>query len=202
MIVFNRQNYTEIGFIVRSNKSLSILQTDYIEDYFGVDGQLTLRYMVNDTRIAIPMQEDVAITPAIPHDAFSGFIDLTTLPDGIYRVEGRVKDEFNHYTILSGFQTPLGTEEIQLFEVDINSISLVITIPKIVKLTLRSNPNISFSVQDKFMVQLQSGKKLCNVSFDLENKPKIDNLLLNTKKVSMSLRKKPEMTIHNVYTII
>jgi hypothetical protein len=130
MLTFSRQNYSELWIRIIANESLGILQTDRVEDYFGVDGQLTLHNVTTDSRTPILMAEDVTATPSIAHDVFEGMVDLTTTPDGLYTVEGRVKDSLGNYRILSSVQSPLGDEDITLFEITITPAEVVVRLPK------------------------------------------------------------------------
>src|ERR1051326_2911980 len=136
MLIFNRQQYSQLWITLRSDESLSVLDTGYMEDYFGVDGQLTLRSMEDDTRTPFMMNENTSITPSVPHDAFEGYVDLTGLPDGTYRVEGRVRDTLGHYRILSEVQSSLGTESISLFEILITPEAIIVYAPKMASVSM------------------------------------------------------------------
>ena len=134
MQLFLRQGYNQIWFRIQSNEVLGILDSDYVEDYFGNDGQLTLYSPVTDSRTAILMNEVSSVTPSIPHDVFEGYLDLTTISDGVYRLEGRVKDVLDHYTVLSEVESPFGTENVVVFEIKISSHQITLSVPFIVPL--------------------------------------------------------------------
>jgi hypothetical protein len=140
MLVFNRQNFTQLWITIEADEPLALLSTAYLQDYFGTEGQLTLRNMSDDSRIAVLMSEKTSATPSIPHDVFEGYVDLTSLPNGLYRVEGRVRDSLGHYKILSEIQSPLGTEEVNLFEIEINNDDIIVHSPKEASVRLASSP--------------------------------------------------------------
>ena len=139
MIVFHRQNFTELWVTLQSNEVLGMLDSDYVEDYYGTDGQVTLYDTARDVRTPIPMTEVTGSedpTPTIPHDVFTGYIDLTTLSDGAYRIEGRVRDVVGYYTILSEVENPIGDERVLLFELQVSSNRIVVNFPTTVSIML------------------------------------------------------------------
>jgi hypothetical protein len=142
MQVFHRQGYSEIWITLQSNETLGILDSGYLEDYFGVNNQLTLYNPLEDTRVPILMAEIPEVTPSIANDVFQGVIDLTTTPNGIYRVEGRVKDVFDHYTILSEVESPLGGENVVLFEIKITATEIILIFPEVIPIV----EGVSFSI--------------------------------------------------------
>jgi hypothetical protein len=111
MPTFSRGQYTELGITLRSDETLGILDSSYVEDYFGVDGQISLLHTsgIRYTVLMNPVPEE---TPAISNDVFVGFIDLSTIPNGTFTVQGRVRDIANSYTILNEVETPFGDERI------------------------------------------------------------------------------------------
>jgi hypothetical protein len=202
-LTFSRQDYTELWIKIVSNESLGILDSDYVEDYFGVDGQLTLLEISSGTRIPIPMTEDLDTSPTIPHDVFVGMIDLTVLADGLYRVEGRVRDVLGNYRILSEVQTPLGGEDVTVFEILITPAEVVIRLPKtaqIVEAFATFNHSI-VAVDGKLGMDLQIvGKAFAvdsrNYNFDAE-------LQLESGYFNTSVEEEPsiEATIIDVYSV-
>ena len=99
-MIFNRLNFTELWFTLESNEALGVLDTDYLEDYYGVDGQLTL---VNDDTLN---EYPVLMSPSNNNTTLSGFIDITSLSNGDYTLKGRVCDVVGNYTVLSGYFEP------------------------------------------------------------------------------------------------
>jgi hypothetical protein len=108
---FYRSQYTELWITLSSDEVLGVLDSSYIEDYFGVDGQITLRHE-NGTPYTVLMNELSSETPNIPHDVFTGLADLDSIPDGNYYIEGRVRDVIGNYTILHAVENPLGSERV------------------------------------------------------------------------------------------
>src|ERR1051326_2024791 len=164
MQLFLRQGYQEIWFRIQSNEVLGILDSDYVEDYYGVDGQLTLYNPSTDSRTAILVNEVPSITPSIPHDVFEGYLDLTTLNDGVYRLEGRVKDVLDHYTVLSEVQSSFGTELVIPFEIKISSHQIAISAPFIVPLvegvTVLSGLSITKEVSPTMRTEQTTSSKI------------------------------------------
>lgn len=110
MSVIYRSQFSTLWITLEANETLGILDSDYLEDYYGNDGQVTLHHVDSATDYPVLMVEQVAETPEIPHDVFRGQANLTGLPDGNYQVRGRCRDVVGHYTILSSVQTPFGGE--------------------------------------------------------------------------------------------
>jgi hypothetical protein len=111
MPTFPRSHFTELQITLTSNEVLGILSSDYLEDYFGVDNQITLRHE-SGTRYSVLMNEVISETPSIPHDVFTGYASLSVLPDGDYFIEGRVRDIAGNYTILGAVDSPIGNERL------------------------------------------------------------------------------------------
>lgn len=116
---FNRSGYTELWITLSSNEVLGILDSGYLEDYDGTDGQVSLYHAATSTRLAVPMNELTEETPGIPHDVFSGFVTLAGLSDGLWAVQGRVRDVAGNYTILGAVANPLGGEQVIALEIEV-----------------------------------------------------------------------------------
>ncbi len=138
MLVFQRRNFTELWIKIQSNEVLGILDSDYIEDYYGIDGQLTLYRIDTEERTPVMMNEVTDETVSIPHDVFTGFIDLTTTPNGEYRLEGRIRDLLGNYRVLSEVETPYGTEDVTDFVIRISSMEIVVEYPGLISVQLGS----------------------------------------------------------------
>lgn len=102
-MIFNRGSFTEIWFRLESNEALGILDTDYIEDYYGSDGQLTL--FNTQTLAEYPVLMNPTID-AISGDILTGYILLSSITDGEYTLKGRVRDVLGNYTILTDYYIP------------------------------------------------------------------------------------------------
>ncbi len=110
--VFYRGIFSEIWITLASNETLGILDSDYIEDYFGVDGRVSLYHPASGQRWPILMQEVLDATPEMDHDVFQGWIGLDELPDGDFSIQGRVKDIYDNYTVMGSVDEPRGDERI------------------------------------------------------------------------------------------
>lgn len=118
-VVFPRGNFTNMQLRIKSNEELGILDSDYVEDYFGTDGFLTLRRLSNNDRVSYPVTALPAETPAIDNDVFQITVPLSSLLNEVYAVEGRVKDIVDNYTIIGAVQTPIGGEGLSSLTVEI-----------------------------------------------------------------------------------
>ena len=118
-MLFYRADHTNLVIRLDSNEPLGILDTDYIEDYNGDDGQLTIYNVDTITDTPLSMVPLPFETPGIPNDVFQGSILLSSLPDNDYQIRGRVRDVIGNYTILSAFGSPNGNERVMMFEFSI-----------------------------------------------------------------------------------
>ena len=108
-----RGGMTTLWLTLQSNEQLGILDTVYIEDYFGNDGQVSLYHISTDTHYPVVMVAQPDQTPGVDNDVFTGSYLFSLLPDGDYQIRGRVRDVVGNYTILSAFQNPAGGEGVQ-----------------------------------------------------------------------------------------
>ncbi len=102
-MIFNRGDFTEVWFRLESNEALGILDTDYIEDYYGTDGQLTLVNTETLTEYPVLMSPSV---DAVSGDILIGYHSLNSLGNGEYVLKGRVRDVLGNYTILTDYIVP------------------------------------------------------------------------------------------------
>jgi hypothetical protein len=200
VLVFNRESFTQLWITIRSNESLAILNSGYVEDYFGVDGQLTLHNMTDGTRISFVMNEDIDETPSIPHDVFSGFLDLTTLDNGLYRIEGRVRDGLGNYRILSDFQSPNGTEDVTLFELQISPTSIVVFVSKDAQIFQKEKPSADLYLVAKPEANVEIRNLDILVDLLMKLKPDVDIVMKQKPEAAIRFNPTPEVDIINVYT--
>lgn len=120
MQTFLRLNYSDLWITLSSNEALGILDSDYIEDYFGVQGQISLRNVTSGVRVPVLMNELTSETLEIAQDVFSGVVPLASLADGLYEIEGRVRDVVGNFLILTQVQNPYGTETVLLLQLFID----------------------------------------------------------------------------------
>jgi hypothetical protein len=114
MTEFLRETFTTLWITLRSDEPLGILDSQYLENYDGMDGYVTIEHLVTGQRFDVPMAELPTETPGVPHDVFRGAIGLSGLPDGEFEIRGRVRDPQGNYTILGAVASPFGGERIQI----------------------------------------------------------------------------------------
>lgn len=100
-MIFVRGNHSEIGIKLTSNEELGVLDTAYIEDFFGTDGQVSLFHQNSSQRFDVLMTTVPDDTPGVANDVLLGFYPLNLLPDGNYEIQGFVRDTAGNYTVLS-----------------------------------------------------------------------------------------------------
>jgi hypothetical protein len=127
-----RGAFATLWITLQANESLGILDSDYLEDYFGNDSQVSLYHVATDAYYPVLMLDQPLTTPLIPYDVFKGQIAMASLPDGDYQVRGRCRDVGGNYTILSAVQTPLGGEQVLAlgFDVQPGAGLLLLSLPR------------------------------------------------------------------------
>lgn len=147
MATFYRRTFEEFWLTLKSNEVLGLLDGNYLEDYFGVDGQVSLLHVNSGIRFPVQMLEVFSDTPNVAHDSFKGFRNLSDLPDGEYEVQARVKDTLGNYTIIGAVAAPFGNERI------INlPFSIVDGVPVVPIISMGS-----LALQEGFTIPLQWG---------------------------------------------
>lgn len=112
MITFYRGRYSDLVIGIRSSEELGIIDTGYIEDYYGSDGFVSAFHLLSGVRYTIPVSEVPGETPAVPHDFFRGTIGLSNIPDGEYELQYRLKDIDGNWIMSGRVQTPNGLEKV------------------------------------------------------------------------------------------
>jgi len=105
------QKSTWLDLTIDANEELGVIDTLYLEDYYGVDGHLTLVHQTTSQEFDIVMA-DVVGGGAFAHDHYEGTRDATTMPLGSYEVRGQVRDVIGNRTIITAIQTPVGGERV------------------------------------------------------------------------------------------
>jgi hypothetical protein len=201
MLVFYRSTFTELWITIQSNEPLAPLDSGYVEDYFGVDGQLTLYNVDTNSRTPVLMSEDTGETPSIPHDVFTGMVDLTLVPNGNYRVEGRVRDVIGNYRILSEVQTPFGGEAVTLYEIIITEGLVVVVSPKTISVGLRPSFSMSVGLKVKEMNVSVENLNTFNVQPQILNEDFGISCDTNPMNSNASLVAEINLSVRNVYTV-
>lgn len=126
---FPRANYSQVAITITANEELGTPDPNYLQDYNGNDGLLTLLHEATGVRYPLLMGEVPAETPDIPHDVFRGYFMLTGRPNGLYWLQGRIRDVAGNYTILGAIANPNGTERILEIGIEVTAgIGIVKTI--------------------------------------------------------------------------
>lgn len=93
-LTFLRRSYAQLWLEVISNEPLLMLQSGgYIEDYFGVGSQVTLRNTTTNDRQELLFTDNSATD-------LQGYLDLNDIENGTYALEGRVSDLVGNTTII------------------------------------------------------------------------------------------------------
>ena len=104
--------FSTLWLTLASNEVLGILDTGYLEDFFGADGQVTVHHIEGGTDYPVVMVEQPAQTPGTANDVFMGQLALASIPDGHYEIRGRCRDTGGNYSILGSVDSPLGGEQV------------------------------------------------------------------------------------------
>jgi len=120
-VVFYRQYYHELWITLRADEVLGSIVSNYLEDYNGTFGQISLKHMASGARFFVPMNEVAVATPQVPHDVFKGVLPLLELPDGQFQVETRLRDVLGNYTVLGNVSAPFGTERVIDLRIEVRS---------------------------------------------------------------------------------
>lgn len=110
---FYRGSFTTLIMDLPSNEALGLLDTGYLEDYNGVDGQLTLHHVDTTTDYSLTVTAVPAETPSVDNDYFRGSFTLAGKPNGVYQIRGRCRDTVGNVTILNSIASPAGGEDVR-----------------------------------------------------------------------------------------
>lgn len=105
---FYRNTYSQVAITITSNEVLGKLDTDYIEDYYGVDGQITLYHPDTNTRYP------VLITAIVAARQFIGYFNLANKPLGRYEIQGKVQDMVGNVTIIGSVNSGQVSSRVEL----------------------------------------------------------------------------------------
>lgn len=109
-IVFPRGVFSDMLLTIKSSEELGVLDSAYVEDYDGVDGYMTLKRLSDSLRVSYPAIAVPDETPQIPNDVWRITIPLSSIDNGFYELEGRVRDLVGNYTIFGAVANPIGGE--------------------------------------------------------------------------------------------
>lgn len=134
-MIFDRGQLTEIWLRLESGEALGVLQSGYIQDAYGTDGQVTLEHVSSGTRWAVMVVEDAADLGT--HTVFQGHLPLSSIPDGSFRLHAKCRDPIGNYTAIG---TVVDTSNISRFlvlgftvvsehDAETLATSLIVTLP-------------------------------------------------------------------------
>lgn len=202
MQIFHRQTYSELVITLQADASLGLLTSGFVEDYFGVDNQLSLYNVLDNTRTPILIEEDVDATPDTPHDVFVAVIDLSTIADGVYQLQGRARDSVGNYTILTDFQSPQGTEQVALYEFLVAPLGIVVFSPKEAQVILVEKPDSTISLIDKPDASLWLPIEELGLFLRLKDCPDAAiDYMDNKLDLTLASLETPELQILDMYTV-
>lgn len=118
-VVFPRGTYTNMLLTIKSSEELGVLDSDYVEDYDGVDGFMTLKRLSDSLRVSFPAVAVPDETPQIPNDVWRITVPLASVDNGFYELEGRVRDIIGNYTIFGSVAVPIGGEDITTLTLEV-----------------------------------------------------------------------------------
>lgn len=93
---FFRSNFAQIAIAIQTNEALGLLQTDYIEDIDGIDGQLSI---VSSTGVKRSFLVSV-ISNELSGCLLQGRINLSLIGDGFYSIQGYARDTLGNITAI------------------------------------------------------------------------------------------------------
>lgn len=144
MTTFNRGNFTQLWIRLTSDEPLGVLDTDYLEDYYGNDGFITLYNPTTLGEFQLAMLAVPDITPNVPNDVFQGvYSPLSDLVDGTYELRFRCRDLYGNYTISNSVQSPVGDERVLALAV----ILITVESPVVIGIGVHARLGLSFHVQ-------------------------------------------------------
>jgi len=118
-VVFARGTFTNMLLTIKSSEELGVLDSDYVEDYDGLDGYMTLKRLSDSLRVSYPAIAVVGETPAIPNDVWRITVPLASVNNGFYELEGRVRDITGNHTIFGAVASPIGGEDITTLTLEV-----------------------------------------------------------------------------------
>ena len=116
-----REDHTQLWLTIQSSEQLGVLDTGYIENYFGVDGRLSLYHRATGNRYSVTVAPVDSKTPGVTNDVFRGFIAMNSIPNGVFEVQGRVRDEYGHRIIIGSLAEPDGTENKVKMQIEVKT---------------------------------------------------------------------------------
>lgn len=164
MTTFYRGTFQELWLTLSSDEPLGILDTDFLEDWSGKDGSVSLLHVSSGLRVSVPM----APVPMDSRVNFKGWLALAGLPDGRYSIQGRMRDLQGNITILGDYCAPKGNERILHLDFEIAKIAVVSPAVRLGPLLLQGGMRIPAPLH--FHVNPQ-GERICGKALTVSGFP-------------------------------
>lgn len=97
MNIFYREAYDQAVITIQSNEIIGSFDSSFVEDYYGIEGQLSL---MRSSGLRSPLLVSWVDTD---HTAIRAWIPLNTIANGVYELQGRVRDVVGNYTVFSDY---------------------------------------------------------------------------------------------------
>ena len=115
MVTFARGAYSTLHLRLSASEQLELLDSGYLEDYYGNDGFLTLVNLDTLQEQMIPVAALPSETPDVPNDVFELVLPLEFLPNGEFELRGRAVDVAGNATVITSFNSPQPGAAVQAF---------------------------------------------------------------------------------------
>ena len=172
MTTFFRGTFQELWLTLSSDEPLGILDTDYLEDWSGRNGRVSLFHIPTSQRFSVPM----APVPSDSRVNFKGWIALPGLPNGLYSIQGRVRDILGNTTILGDYHIPEGSERVLCLDFDLANASVVPPVVRLGPVLLQGGMRLPASLP--FIVN-PHGERVCSKALTVSGFPSRQDVTLS-----------------------
>jgi hypothetical protein len=155
MRLFLRGSFQELWLTLLSYEPLGILDTGFLEDWFGQDGQVSLLHVPSGRRFPVPMTS----MPADSQGNFIGSVPLAALANGIYAIQGRVRDRVGNVTVLGDYHAMDGSERVLPLGFELADSAVVVPVVRLGPVVLQGG--MRFPASLPFFVNPQ-GERICS----------------------------------------
>jgi hypothetical protein len=164
MTLFLRGSFQELWLTLTSDEPLGLLDTGFLEDWSGQDGQVSFLHTLTEKRFPVPM----TAVPAASQVNFQGRIGLSALPNGLYAIQGRVRDLAGNVTVLSDYHAHAGPDRILPLGFELADAAVVAPIVRLGPVVLSGGMRIAASLP--FFVNPQ-GERVCSKAHSVSGFP-------------------------------
>lgn len=164
MILFFRGGFQELWITLSSDEPLGLLDTAFLEDWAGQDGQVSLFHILTGKRVPVLM----APSPGGSRANFVGKVALSALSLGVYSIQGRVRDLAGNVTVLGSYHALGGSERILHLDFELADGPVVIPVVRAGPVVLLGGAQIPTSLP--FTVNSQ-GERECSKALSVSGFP-------------------------------